>query len=135
VLSVAGTRVSLTLKEVDQNTGADLNPRRDDEFSRNPDRPSAMPSLFANAPLSKDDGAQTKRTKRMTSPERWELKQLAASGVLSLSEMPNFDEDHGVLNVEETEEEMEVELVEEEPLFLKYVKYLASKCYLNCFFP
>lgn len=60
-------------------------------------------------------------------------------------EMPSFDEEHGVLNMEETEEEMEVELVEEEPLFLRYAAHavlpfcfvqLAQPClaYENIFF-
>jgi predicted RNA-binding protein with RPS1 domain len=41
VLSVAGTRISLSLKEVDQNTGADLAPRstRTDDVGRAPVAP------------------------------------------------------------------------------------------------
>jgi ATP-dependent RNA helicase DHX8/PRP22 len=55
----------------------------------------------------------------MSSPELWEARQLIASGVLSVSEYPNFDpENGGFLDVEETEEELEVELNEDEPAFL-----------------
>lgn len=51
VLSVTGQKVSLSMKDVNQDTGEDLNPKRsrefggesDDKEARNPDRPSTMP--------------------------------------------------------------------------------------------
>ncbi|KAI3901891.1 hypothetical protein MKW92_024076, partial [Papaver armeniacum] len=54
----------------------------------------------------------------MSSPEKWEAKQLIASGVLDASEFPNFDEDGepGMLYQEEGGEE---ELNEDEPAFLQ----------------
>ena len=56
----------------------------------------------------------------MTSPERWEISQLIKSGVLDPSEYPDFDEDMGGREIEgETEEEYEIDLNDEEPLFLK----------------
>jgi ATP-dependent RNA helicase DHX8/PRP22 len=69
-----------------------------------------------------------KRTKkRLTSPERFELKQLIAAGVLNAADYPELfliekdeldgesddDDDNGV------EEEIEIELKEDEPRFLK----------------
>jgi ATP-dependent RNA helicase DHX8/PRP22 len=43
-----------------------------------------------------DDDEKTRRsTKRMSSPERWELTQLVNSGVLPTSERPDLDETHG----------------------------------------
>lgn len=53
--------------------------------ARNPDRPSSIASIFGNAPVVKEDGVVSKRTKRVTSPERWELKLLGASGVLNVT--------------------------------------------------
>ena len=58
----------------------------------------------------------------MSSPERWETKQLIASGILPVSEYPNFDEDgDGLLGgaAEGAEEEVEVDLNEDEPPFLR----------------
>ncbi len=55
----------------------------------------------------------------MSSPERWELRQMIAAGVLDPSELPTFDEEQGIINAEETEEDVEIELVEDEPMFLK----------------
>lgn len=67
-----------------------------------------------------------KTKKRLTSPERFELKQLIAAGVLNAADYPelfliekddtdshDFDDEKGV------EEEVEIELREDEPRFLK----------------
>jgi ATP-dependent RNA helicase DHX8/PRP22 len=55
--------------------------------------------------------------------ELWELTQLRASGVLDVSEMPDFDEDAGGLIGADDDgddgNEIEVEVNEAEPLFLK----------------
>ncbi len=34
---------------------------------------------------------------RMSSPERWEIKQLIAANVIDKSELPEFDEETGLL--------------------------------------
>lgn len=120
VMSVAGTRISLSLRDVDQRTGQDLSPHLkvrsagdyEEETTRNPDRPSA-----SRARIVEDDESGRSR-KRLSSPERWEIKQLIASGVLDPSEYPNFDDENGMLNDVETEEDMDVEIREEEPPFL-----------------
>lgn len=120
VMSVAGTRISLSLRDVDQRTGQDLSPHLrvrsegeiEEEATRNPDRPSA-----SRARIIEDDEPGRSR-KRLSSPERWEIKQLIASGVLDPSEYPDFDDDNGLLNDMETEEDMDVEIREEEPPFL-----------------
>jgi hypothetical protein len=36
----------------------------------------------------------------MTSPERWEAEQMLKSGVISITDLPNFDEEAGGLNPE-----------------------------------
>ena len=66
-----------------------------------------------------EEDEDTSRYKRLSSPERWEIKQLIASGVLKASDYPNFDEEHGVMDNMETEEELDVEIREEEPPFLR----------------
>ncbi len=46
VLSITGTRMSLSIKDVNQDTGEDLNPKKlleggdGDDDERNPDRPN-----------------------------------------------------------------------------------------------
>ncbi|ESQ47319.1 hypothetical protein EUTSA_v10028287mg [Eutrema salsugineum] len=67
------------------------------------------------------DRERRRRGKRMSSPERWEVKQLIASGVLRMEEFPNYDEEEGdgMVYQEEEEEEVEIEMNEEEPSFLK----------------
>lgn len=126
VMSITGQKVSLSMKEVDQLTGRDLNPlshkpMEDDVSARNPDRPIApisMLSLPGN--VDDDDDVARKRVTRISSPERWEIKQMISSGVIDRSEMPDFDEEAGLLpKDEEDEEDIEIEIVEDEPPFLQ----------------
>jgi ATP-dependent RNA helicase DHX8/PRP22 len=55
----------------------------------------------------------------LTEHELFEAQQLIKSGVLPVEQYPTFDPEHGMLAVEETEEETEVELAEVEPAFLR----------------
>lgn len=152
-LSFTGTRTSLSMKEVDQQTGEDLNPSSHnassvgskaqiDEVSklegssglnddsvdvfgpRNPDRPFDDLSSTSLMDLHKDvleDEGPKRKIQRISSPERWEYKQMISAGVLDKSELPEFDEETGLLprDDEESDEDIEIELVEEEPPFLK----------------
>lgn len=126
VMSMTGQKVSLSMKEVDQLTGRDLNPLshkpvEDDVSARNPDRPVGSMSMLAlpGNPDDDNDGAR-KRVTRISSPERWEIKQMISSGVIDRREMPDIDEETGVLaKEEEDEEDIEIEIVEDEPPFLQ----------------
>ncbi|XP_048579311.1 ATP-dependent RNA helicase DHX8 isoform X2 [Nematostella vectensis] len=126
VLSMAGNRISLSMKDVDQDTGEDLNPTRSrqpiggelNDMARNPDRPAGIPVV----PVYDEDDAKLKRkVQRITSPEKWELKQLIAAGVLDKSDYPDFDEDTGILPKEDdgSDEDVEIEMADEEPEFLR----------------
>ena len=136
VISMTGTKLSLSMKEVDQNTGADLVPERSKEGMNklksdlsNPIRTLDSLSNPMNLGLDirlirekeAEDPYSSSRRKRLSSPELWEAAQLAHAGVLKISELPNFDQEHGrgVLADTETEEDVEIELNEEEPQFLK----------------
>ena len=66
-----------------------------------------------------EDEAAARPLKRLTSPEKFEAQQLIASGVLDVRDYPQFDPTVGMLNVEETHEEVEIELNEAEPIFLR----------------
>ena len=64
--------------------------------ARNPDRPS----ILADMP-DVDDAKERKAIKRISSPERWEIKQMIAANVIDKSELPDFDEDTGLLTKED----------------------------------
>ena len=123
VVSIEDKRIGLSLKDVDQSTGTDLAPSfgtgaNDTGFEssmRNPDRPQTS---LTGIQMSQSTGAMNTR-KRFTSPERFEIKQLIASGVLDPKEYPDFDDDHGLLHVEDQELDLEIE-----------VKEVRSNCYL-----
>ncbi|KAJ8917644.1 hypothetical protein NQ315_005091 [Exocentrus adspersus] len=127
VLSVTAQKVSLTMKDVCQMTGKDLNPlshvatEREDK-DRNPDRPVVSSTSVLRLPLGADDGEEDsrKRVTRISSPERWEIKQMISSGCIDKSELPDFDEETGLLPKDEDggEADIEIELVEDEPPFL-----------------
>lgn len=126
VVSMTGTKVSLSMKEVDQLMGTDLNPLShkaadEDMSARNPDRPvGAMSMLSLPGNVDDDDDTARKRVTRISSPERWEIKQMISSGVIDRSEMPDFDEETGLLPKDEDgEADIEIEIVEEEPPFLQ----------------
>ncbi|KAL4563815.1 hypothetical protein LXL04_027861 [Taraxacum kok-saghyz] len=134
VISISGQKLSLSMRDVDQNTGRDLLPLKkltDEEESSRTNPSNHLPNNTTRTGLSgiriteEDVGGVPSRRplKRMSSPERWEAKQLIASGVLSVKEYPMFDEEtegNGMLYQEEGgEEELEVELNEDEPAFLQ----------------
>ena len=57
--------------------------------------------------------------KQLTEQELFEAQQLVRSGVLPVEQYPTYDPELGMLAVEETEEETEVELADAEPAFLR----------------
>jgi ATP-dependent RNA helicase DHX8/PRP22 len=127
VLSSSNGRLSLSMKDVDQATGREVNgggggagplPQ-----STNPSAPSALHGLSGIAAPAATAAATARRPgKRMSSPERWEVTQLIKSGVLDVTEYPNYDPETGLLGDEGGEEEaaeFEVDLNDTEPAFLK----------------
>lgn len=127
VMSVAGNRIGLSMKDVDQRTGEDLTPnlrvRSEEEMkamtSRNPEKPSYLTGSNGNPVGVTIDEGPSRSVKRMSSPERWELKQLIASGVVDPADYPELNEDLDFAGNVEAEEEIDVEVREEEPPFLK----------------
>lgn len=101
VLSVTGQKVSLSIKDVDQDTGKDLNPitqglrEQEEEIAhRNPDRPISLLELQRNH--DEEEGESRKRVHRISSPEKWELKQMISASCINRSELPDFDEETGI---------------------------------------
>jgi ATP-dependent RNA helicase DHX8/PRP22 len=124
-MSVAGTRVGLSMKDVDQTTGRDLTPhlriKSEAELIEEERQRTSRASTGTNAlPLGVKDGGPVRSAKRLTSPERWEIKQLISSGAIDASEYPDLDEDFSnPMARAEVEEELDVEVREEEPAFLR----------------
>lgn len=129
VSSIQGTRIGLSMKEVDQVTGRDLVPQRRIASGANMERLDGMGAddrygnLSSSVPvIEESDGKPMRNRKRLNSPERWEIKQLIASGVVSAEDYPDIDEDYqATLRGEgefEEEEDVDIEVRDEEPPFL-----------------
>ena len=128
VISIDGNRIGLSMKEVDQNTGRDLVPEKRLGTGANMERMNGRDSsrygnLDSKVPVLEEHLISVPRTKkRMTSPERWEIKQLIASGAISAADYPEIDEEyHATLTGDgefEEEEDVDIEVRGEEPPFL-----------------
>uniref|UniRef100_A0A1J3JZS7 RNA helicase n=2 Tax=Noccaea caerulescens TaxID=107243 RepID=A0A1J3JZS7_NOCCA len=131
VISISNDKYSLSMRDVDQNTGRDLiplkKPTEDDSSRSNPsyrtrDGQVTKTGISGIRIVEESDVAPSRRPlKKMSSPERWEAKQLIASGALKMNEFPNYDEDEGGMLYQEegAEEELEIEMNEDEPAFLQ----------------
>jgi len=124
VVSIQGTRIGLSMKEVDQVTGMDIVPQKRLASGANMERldgDARYGNLISDVPVI-EDGRPTRNRKRLTSPERWEIRQLIASGVASAADYPDLDEEyHATLTGEgtfEEEEDVDIEVKDEEPPFL-----------------
>ena len=117
-------RISLSMAEVDQVSGRDLNPGRRMQFATGANAAGlhgADSGVAPGVPVVEGNGARRRQRKRMTSPERWEIRQLIASGVIKAADYPDLDEDYDArINGEEVEEEedVDIEVKEDEPPFL-----------------
>ncbi|KAL8160868.1 hypothetical protein V2J09_012357 [Rumex salicifolius] len=133
VISVSGDKLSLSMRDVDQTTGKDLQPLK--KSSGNDNAARSNPS-GSNGPTSRvglsgiriteedQSGSSRRPSKRMSSPELWEAKQLIASGVMSAKDYPMYDEegDGGggpVYQEEGAEELLDIEMNDDEPAFLQ----------------
>ncbi|GAA5925998.1 uncharacterized protein JCM15063_005180 [Sporobolomyces koalae] len=138
VMSIAGTRLSLSMKDADQRTGADLSPhlriKTEEELMEESRKAAERAATGSNGVAVRRSFADDNRTasvRRMTSPERWEIKQLIASGAASAKDYPGLDEDFlnnpnegfggpGAGNFgNEADEELDIEINEAEAPFLR----------------
>lgn len=134
VMSTAGGRLSLSMKDADQRTGADLTPhlrvKTEEEIAEEARRVAERAASGSNGiSLRKEfaDDHKQSSARRMTSPERWEIKQLIASGAASASDYPGLDEDFmanpnaafGAYDPNEGDEELDIEINEAEAPFLQ----------------
>eukprot|EP01012_Entosiphon_sulcatum_P025318 TRINITY_DN3062_c0_g1_i1.p1 TRINITY_DN3062_c0_g1~~TRINITY_DN3062_c0_g1_i1.p1 ORF type:complete len:1199 (-),score=212.22 TRINITY_DN3062_c0_g1_i1:104-3628(-) len=130
VLSVLGDRLALSMKDVDQNTGQDLCPIKPEDLLpsgatvgpfgqindlQNPERPTQSGIVV------KHDDEARRAAKRLEDWEMWEAKQLRNAGVINdITEDLEWDDDQGIMGrVGEDIEDIEIELNDREPAFLK----------------
>ena len=125
VTKIDGNRISISMKDVDQQTGQDFEPQARFTTGANMEAlgGGARNGLGeAPAALPRDTLGAPRQKKRMTSPERWEIRQLIASGVAKASDYPDLEEDYNATlkgdGDMELEEEVDIEVREEEPPFL-----------------
>jgi ATP-dependent RNA helicase DHX8/PRP22 len=128
VVKIEGSRIGLSMKDVDQETGRDMAPQARIQSGANMERLGGTKNEYGliDDKVLVFEGDMTNNSrkvkKRMTSPERWEIRQLIASGVVKASDYPDLDEEYNAtLNGEgemELEEDVDIELREEEPPFL-----------------
>ncbi|WVW79844.1 hypothetical protein I302_101814 [Kwoniella bestiolae CBS 10118] len=124
VMSIAGTKIGLSMKDVDQNTGADLSPHlrvKTAQEIADEERRAATRNLTGSnsTPLIHVDERKGSSAKRLSSPERFEIKQLIASGVVDAADYPDLDEDlNPSASNPEIEEDIDIEVNEVEPTFL-----------------
>mmetsp|Transcript_49475 Transcript_49475/g.55255 ORF Transcript_49475/g.55255 Transcript_49475/m.55255 type:complete len:1229 (+) Transcript_49475:28-3714(+) len=135
-----------SIKDVDQQTGKDRMPFRKEAAGDvnsgggtniiNNNKTATMASMSSTAVVhpgldveklraqQRGGGGGTGKNFRptkqaLTEHELFEAQQLIKSGVLPVEQYPTYDPEHGMLAVEETEEETEVELADVEPNFLR----------------
>lgn len=127
VSKIEGSRVGLSMKEVDQVSGQDLVPSRRIASGANMEALNGASSdsygaMLGTVPVVEGNMRLGKNRKRMTSPERWEIKQLIASGAISAQEYPDIDQEYNDnMNGEDgndLEEDVDIEVREDEPPFL-----------------
>eukprot|EP00928_Gymnodinium_smaydae_P046680 TRINITY_DN31105_c0_g1_i1.p1 TRINITY_DN31105_c0_g1~~TRINITY_DN31105_c0_g1_i1.p1 ORF type:complete len:1151 (+),score=293.85 TRINITY_DN31105_c0_g1_i1:106-3558(+) len=136
IIGIAGSKLNLSIREVDQETGEDLKPGRgrrqreeEEEEENNVSNPmkkkkdadafgkvTGIRLEFADNETAKK---HLRQKKKLSEYEMWEAQQLQASGVLENHERLDFDHEHGLLADSDIEEDYEIELQEREPVFLR----------------
>ncbi|KAI2513995.1 hypothetical protein MHU86_379 [Fragilaria crotonensis] len=142
VISNLNDKLVLSTKDVDQISGRDLMPHRSVANTEGHEqrastahhhhpgldvealkkREAEEASRASSLSSTRNDGGPTvRRKKQLTEQELFEAQQLIRSGVLPVEQYPTYDAEGGLgmLAVEQTEEEMDVELAEAEPAFLR----------------
>jgi len=123
--SGTGTHASSSASAAVVHPGLDVEALRrreaEDEAARGVDNTYLAPAARASAGGGGGGGTAVRRAKQLTEQELYEAQQLIRSGVLPVEQYPTFDSEGGMgmLAVEQTEEETEVELADIEPAFLK----------------
>jgi ATP-dependent RNA helicase DHX8/PRP22 len=114
VISINGTKIGLSTKDIDQETGQDLGLQANLGSGANMQTLGGDENGHTKSGFQRSETAKRER-RRMTSPERWEIRQLIASGVVKASDYPDLNEDYDETKLEE---DLDIEVRHEEPPFL-----------------
>lgn len=126
VISRSGNRIGLSMRDVDQRTGEDLNPKKRTEMEPAGKTSAGIRGLSGVRMSDSLEKSSKRPGAQLSEAERWEIKQLIASGVLKAKDYPNLDDDaEDTLATltrtrpDDVEEDLEIDINEDEPLFLK----------------
>jgi ATP-dependent RNA helicase DHX8/PRP22 len=102
------------MKNVNQDMGEDLNPtsnnlllgkdRDEEQAHHNPDWPTSLLQLQGSM-AEEDETHIHKHANFISSPEKWEIKQMLSAACIDKSELLDFDYETGLLSKEEDKEE------------------------------
>ena len=86
---------------------------------RNPDNP-ILEGIKNPEGLKNDNFGRNKTVSKLSDMDRWEIKQLVQAGAIEASELPDWDEETGLIYDPDAEEDedVQIDIVEEEPPFL-----------------
>ena len=127
VVKIEGNRVGLSMKDVDQETGMDLAPQPKFGSGANMEALGGRGRGGMGVPAPANGSFQAAavargQKKRMTSPERWEIRQMIAAGIVKASDYPDLEEDYNAMlrgdGQMDLEEDIDIEIRDEEPPFL-----------------
>ncbi|CAJ1388380.1 unnamed protein product [Effrenium voratum] len=134
IIGIAGSKLNLSLREVDQETAEDLKVRKmkgveESELdASNPMRKRRMEEAGTWGKVTgirldyadnETERKKLRQKKKLNEYEMWEAQQLQASGVIEQHERLDCDEEKGLLADSDIEEDFEIELQEKEPVFLR----------------
>jgi len=111
ITSIFGAKISLSMKDVDQKTGRDLDPQ--EIYAEDDKRAQVNPDSM----LQKSQRRKPEKKKIIADDfDAWETAQLQKAGLWKPSDAPEE-----IINRhnDEIEEELEIELNDDEPMFLK----------------
>mmetsp|Transcript_15866 Transcript_15866/g.35547 ORF Transcript_15866/g.35547 Transcript_15866/m.35547 type:complete len:1098 (-) Transcript_15866:65-3358(-) len=135
IIGIAGTKLNLSIREMDQETGEDLNPRGEKDRPQE-EADTSNPMRKRKRDEDDDHGKVTgirldfgetevagrkqfRQKKKLSEYELWEARQLQSSGVLETHERLDFDNEVGMIHDSDIEEDYEIEISEKEPVFLR----------------
>ena len=106
VLSIIGEKTRLSMKDACQKTGKDIGESKplmsggeiEQLVTQNPEYDDDE-QVSGSAQRAWTGGGGRQRV-RCTSPEKWELKQLVAAGVMELEDLPWYSEETGILRAD-----------------------------------
>ena len=106
VLSILGEKIRLSMKEACQKTGKDIGDCKPlmsggevgQLVTQNPEYDED--EEVSNSAQRAWTGGGGRQRVRCTSPEKWELKQLVAAGVMELEDLPWYSEETGILRAD-----------------------------------